>query len=128
MYYVHIVQICTYVQYLYYVVLLITVLVGTFIVMYVCMYIRTYLFSVSILYAPIGLKTALVEKDDFSSGTSCKSTKLIHGGVRYLYKAVLGLDYEQVEQMCTVCSACTMLTYCVYHAYCMYCVYQVYST
>ena len=45
-----------------------------------------------------GLKTALVEKDDFSSGTSCKSTKLIHGGVRYLYKAVLGLDYEQVSE------------------------------
>jgi glycerol-3-phosphate dehydrogenase len=44
-----------------------------------------------------GLKTALVEKDDFSSGTSCKSTKLIHGGVRYLYKAVLGLDYEQYK-------------------------------
>ena len=42
-----------------------------------------------------GLKTALVEKFDFSSGTSSKSTKLIHGGVRYLQKAVLGLDYEQ---------------------------------
>lgn len=43
-----------------------------------------------------GLKTALVERDDFSCGTSSKSTKLIHGGVRYLYKAFLGLDYEQV--------------------------------
>ena len=42
-----------------------------------------------------GLSTALVEKFDFSSGTSSKSTKLIHGGVRYLQKAVLGLDYEQ---------------------------------
>ena len=42
-----------------------------------------------------GLKTAMVEKFDFSSGTSSKSTKLIHGGVRYLQKAVLGLDYEQ---------------------------------
>ncbi|KAF1768283.1 hypothetical protein GCK72_000095 [Caenorhabditis remanei] len=31
-----------------------------------------------------GLKTALVELDDFSSGTSSRSTKLIHGGVRYL--------------------------------------------
>ncbi|MDG3583198.1 glycerol-3-phosphate dehydrogenase/oxidase [Galbibacter pacificus] len=31
-----------------------------------------------------GLKTALVEKDDFASGTSSKSTKLIHGGLRYL--------------------------------------------
>lgn len=31
-----------------------------------------------------GLKTALVEKNDFASGTSSKSTKLIHGGLRYL--------------------------------------------
>jgi len=31
-----------------------------------------------------GLKTALVEKRDFASGTSSKSTKLIHGGLRYL--------------------------------------------
>ncbi|MCF6296726.1 MAG: glycerol-3-phosphate dehydrogenase/oxidase, partial [Flavobacteriaceae bacterium] len=31
-----------------------------------------------------GLKVALIEKNDFSSGTSSKSTKLIHGGLRYL--------------------------------------------
>ena len=31
-----------------------------------------------------GIKTALVEKHDFASGTSSKSTKLIHGGLRYL--------------------------------------------
>ncbi len=31
-----------------------------------------------------GLKTALVEKRDFSAGTSSRSTKLIHGGLRYL--------------------------------------------
>ena len=31
-----------------------------------------------------GLKTALIEKNDFASGTSSKSTKLIHGGLRYL--------------------------------------------
>lgn len=31
-----------------------------------------------------GLKTVLLEKDDFASGTSSKSTKLIHGGLRYL--------------------------------------------
>lgn len=44
-----------------------------------------------------GLKVALVERDDFSSGTSSKSTKLVHGGVRYLEKAVLNLDYPQLE-------------------------------
>lgn len=31
-----------------------------------------------------GLKTALIEKKDFASGTSSRSTKLIHGGLRYL--------------------------------------------
>ena len=42
-----------------------------------------------------GLKVAMVEKDDFASGTSSKSTKLVHGGVRYLEKAVWQLDYNQ---------------------------------
>ena len=31
-----------------------------------------------------GMKVALLEKGDFASGTSSKSTKLIHGGLRYL--------------------------------------------
>ncbi|HYE74787.1 MAG TPA: FAD-dependent oxidoreductase, partial [Blastocatellia bacterium] len=31
-----------------------------------------------------GLRTALIEKRDFSAGTSSRSTKLIHGGLRYL--------------------------------------------
>ncbi len=42
-----------------------------------------------------GLKVALVERDDFASGTSSKSTKLVHGGVRYLEKAFWELDYNQ---------------------------------
>jgi glycerol-3-phosphate dehydrogenase len=42
-----------------------------------------------------GLKVAVVERDDFSAGTSSKSTKLVHGGVRYLEKAVWELDYNQ---------------------------------
>ncbi|GAA98993.1 uncharacterized protein L969DRAFT_548382 [Mixia osmundae IAM 14324] len=42
-----------------------------------------------------GLKVAMVERDDWSAGTSSKSTKLVHGGVRYLQKAVFELDYEQ---------------------------------
>lgn len=44
-----------------------------------------------------GLKVAMVEREDFSSGTSSKSTKLVHGGVRYLEKAILNLDYPQLE-------------------------------
>ncbi|MCB0982507.1 MAG: FAD-dependent oxidoreductase, partial [Ilumatobacter sp.] len=31
-----------------------------------------------------GLRTALVERDDFAAGTSSKSSKLVHGGLRYL--------------------------------------------
>jgi len=42
-----------------------------------------------------GLKVALVERDDFAAGTSSKSTKLVHGGVRYLEKAVFELDWNQ---------------------------------
>lgn len=44
-----------------------------------------------------GLQTALVEREDFASGTSSKSTKLVHGGVRYLEKAVFNLDYGQLK-------------------------------
>ncbi|KIV91758.1 hypothetical protein PV10_06265 [Exophiala mesophila] len=44
-----------------------------------------------------GLKVAVVDRDDFSSGTSSKSTKLVHGGVRYLEKAVWNLDYNQYQ-------------------------------
>ncbi|KAF6800260.1 glycerol-3-phosphate mitochondrial, partial [Colletotrichum musicola] len=44
-----------------------------------------------------GLRVALVERDDFSSSTSIKSTKLVHGGVRYLEKSVWNLDYAQYQ-------------------------------
>ncbi|MDN5203633.1 glycerol-3-phosphate dehydrogenase/oxidase [Fulvivirgaceae bacterium BMA10] len=41
-----------------------------------------------------GLKTALIEKWDFASGTSSRSTKLIHGGLRYLKQLEIGLVRE----------------------------------
>jgi len=41
-----------------------------------------------------GLKIALVEKGDFASGTSSKSTKLIHGGLRYLKQLDIALVRE----------------------------------
>ncbi len=41
-----------------------------------------------------GLSVALIEKDDFASGTSGKSTKLIHGGLRYLKQFEFGLVKE----------------------------------
>ncbi|CCO29191.1 glycerol-3-phosphate dehydrogenase [Rhizoctonia solani AG-1 IB] len=53
--------------------------------------------GVAVDAATRGLKVALIERDDFSSGTSSKSTKLVHGGVRYLQKAVFELDYEQYK-------------------------------
>eukprot|EP00112_Aurelia_sp_Birch-Aquarium-sp1_P008696 Seg1964.6 transcript_id=Seg1964.6/GoldUCD/mRNA.D3Y31 product="Glycerol-3-phosphate dehydrogenase mitochondrial" protein_id=Seg1964.6/GoldUCD/D3Y31 len=44
-----------------------------------------------------GLKTALVEKYDYACGTSSRSTKLIHGGVRYLQKAIFNLDIVEYK-------------------------------
>lgn len=45
-----------------------------------------------------GLKTALVERDDFASGTSSRSTKLIHGGIRYLEQFNFGLVHESLRE------------------------------
>ena len=44
-----------------------------------------------------GLKTALVERFDFAQGTSSRSTKLLHGGVRYLEQAVKQFDLGQLN-------------------------------
>ncbi|WP_299618327.1 glycerol kinase GlpK [uncultured Tenacibaculum sp.] len=41
-----------------------------------------------------GMKVCLIEKNDFASGTSNKSTKLIHGGLRYLKQLEIGLVRE----------------------------------
>lgn len=41
-----------------------------------------------------GLSVALIEKNDFAAGTSSKSTKLIHGGLRYLKQLEIGLVRE----------------------------------
>ena len=42
-----------------------------------------------------GYKVALVERYDFSSGTSSRSTNLLHGGVRYLEDAVKHLNWKE---------------------------------
>ncbi len=49
-----------------------------------------------------GLKTALFEKNDFASGTSSKSTKLIHGGLRYLKQFEVALVREVGQERATV--------------------------
>ncbi len=46
-----------------------------------------------------GLKVALIEKEDFAAETSSKSTKLIHGGVRYLEQAFKNFDFAQLRQV-----------------------------
>jgi len=45
-----------------------------------------------------GFKTALVERDDFASGTSSKSSKLVHGGLRYLQQREIRLVYEALAE------------------------------
>jgi glycerol-3-phosphate dehydrogenase len=46
-----------------------------------------------------GYKVALIDRKDFASETSSKSTKLIHGGVRYLEQAFKKLDFGQLKQV-----------------------------
>src|SRR5436309_3631824 len=45
-----------------------------------------------------GLRVALVEKGDFASGTSSKSSKLVHGGLRYLQQREFRLVYEALAE------------------------------
>ena len=45
-----------------------------------------------------GLRTALVERDDFASGTSSKSSKMVHGGLRYLQQREFRLVYEALHE------------------------------
>ncbi len=45
-----------------------------------------------------GMTVALVERDDFASGTSSKSSKLIHGGLRYLQLGDVRLVYEALRE------------------------------
>jgi glycerol-3-phosphate dehydrogenase len=49
-----------------------------------------------------GLKTILVEKNDFAGGTSSKSSKLVHGGLRYLEHLQIGLMRESVSERHTL--------------------------
>lgn len=45
-----------------------------------------------------GLSVAVVEREDFASGTSGRSSRLIHGGARYLRRGEVGLVYEAVRE------------------------------
>lgn len=45
-----------------------------------------------------GLSCLLIERDDLGSGTSSKSSKLIHGGLRYIQQGEVGLVYEALHE------------------------------
>src|SRR6478735_8281889 len=45
-----------------------------------------------------GLKVVLFEKDDFASGTSGRSSRLVHGGIRYLEHGQLHLVRESIRE------------------------------
>jgi glycerol-3-phosphate dehydrogenase len=45
-----------------------------------------------------GLRTGLVERHDLASGTSSKSSKLVHGGLRYLQQGEVRLVYEALAE------------------------------
>ncbi len=45
-----------------------------------------------------GLKVAIVDAADFASGTSSKSSKLVHGGLRYLQQGDIALVYEALHE------------------------------
>jgi glycerol-3-phosphate dehydrogenase len=49
-----------------------------------------------------GFKTLLLEQADFAKGTSSRSTKLVHGGVRYLAQGDIGLVYEALHERGTL--------------------------
>jgi glycerol-3-phosphate dehydrogenase len=49
-----------------------------------------------------GLRTALIEQDDFASGTSSRSSRLIHGGVRYLEHRHFHLVFEASRERRTL--------------------------
>lgn len=50
-----------------------------------------------------GLSVALIERDDFASGTSSKSSKLVHGGLRYLQQGDVRLVYQALRERKRLC-------------------------
>ncbi|MDD5712134.1 MAG: FAD-dependent oxidoreductase, partial [Smithellaceae bacterium] len=54
--------------------------------------------GVAVDAASRGYKTLLLEQHDFSKGTSSRSTKLIHGGVRYLQQGNVSLVLEALRE------------------------------
>lgn len=51
-----------------------------------------------------GFKTLLIEQSDFAKGTSSRSTKLIHGGLRYLQQGNISLVMEALRERGLLCN------------------------
>ena len=56
-----------------------------------------------------GFSVLVVEKEDFASGTSSRSSKLIHGGIRYLKQFELGLIFESLRERALLLKLCPHL-------------------
>src|ERR1035438_7640882 len=54
--------------------------------------------AIANMAAACGISVALLEKGDFASGTSSKSTKLLHGGIRYLENFEFDLVHESLKE------------------------------
>src|ERR1017187_9869341 len=54
--------------------------------------------AVANMAAACGESVVLLEKSDFASGTSSKSTKLLHGGIRYLEHFEFDLVHESLKE------------------------------
>ena len=50
-----------------------------------------------------GFRTLLLEQSDFAKGTSSRSTKLIHGGLRYLQQGNIALVIEALKERGLLC-------------------------
>ena len=55
--------------------------------------------------ARAGKRTLLVEQNDFASGVTSRSTRIIHGGLRYLEHGEIGLVRESVRERERLCAS-----------------------
>lgn len=58
--------------------------------------------GVAIQAAASGLETGLIEMQDFAEGTSSRSTKLVHGGIRYLKQFDVEVVSDTVQERAVV--------------------------
>jgi glycerol-3-phosphate dehydrogenase len=69
--------------------------------------------GVAVQAAALGYQVLVLESGDWASGTSSRSTKLLHGGVRYLAQGHLGLVRDALHERQTVIRNAPGLVICV---------------